>query len=117
MIIDKIEVGKRLKLFAINYGGVTKLAQALEISGPNLSGSYISGKSVPGGELIARLMELGCDIDWLLTGKGNPKTITTDNDLINDFTMQEHGNRDLLKKDIAGRLNEYLETIKKRDSR
>lgn len=92
MIIDKIELGKRLKHFSEEVGGVKKLAELLGISQPNLSGSYISGKSVPGGEMIAHLMELGCNIGWLFTGQGNVKTIAQGNSIINESPIQGNGN-------------------------
>lgn len=74
--VDRVALGKRLKSFADTVGGVGKLAELLGITQPNLSGSYISGKSVPGGELIARLMELGCDVQWLLTGSQSSITVS-----------------------------------------
>jgi hypothetical protein len=70
MELDKKEIGQRLKLFAKEkFGGVGDLAEALNLSQPNLSGTYINGRSIPGGELLAKLSSLGCDINWLLTGQ------------------------------------------------
>lgn len=68
MEIDKIEFGKRLKEFAKSHGGVGKLAKTLDMSIQALSGAYISGKNLPGAEILAKLNGLGCDINWLLTG-------------------------------------------------
>lgn len=77
MEIDKTEVGKRLREFAKSRGGVGKLAESLDMSIQALSGAYISGKNLPGAEVLARLIELGCDIQWLLTGSTQNLTITT----------------------------------------
>lgn len=77
MEIDKIEVGKRLREFAKDYGGVGKLAESLNMSIQALSGSYISGKNLPGAEVLARLIDLGCDINWLLTGSGQNVNVRT----------------------------------------
>ncbi|MGE5365641.1 MAG: helix-turn-helix domain-containing protein [Bacteroidota bacterium] len=70
MNIDKKSIGERLKKFGKeHYGSVSKFADALKMSQPSLSGNYLNGKSIPGGEMLAKLLALGCDIDWLLTGE------------------------------------------------
>lgn len=35
-------------------------------------GKYVRGESVPGGEVLAALQELGADVAYVLTGKRNP---------------------------------------------
>ncbi len=70
--MDKKAVGIRLKQFAKEkFGSVTELAEKLDMTQASLSGTYISGKSLPGAEIITKLILLGCDISWLLTGKEN----------------------------------------------
>lgn len=91
MEIDKIEVGKRLREFAKLHGGVGKLAELLDMSIQALSGSYISGKNLPGAEVLARLMELGCDINWLLTGQTD-KTINVKKGIYNKSPIKGTGN-------------------------
>jgi hypothetical protein len=115
MKLDRIAVGIRLKEFAKTKGGVGKLAKLLDMSINTLSGGYISGRNLSGAEVLAGLLELGCDTQWLLTGQSNPKMITIDNSLIDNVTIHEDGKRDLIKKEIAERLNECLEMIKKRE--
>lgn len=43
-------------------------ARALDIS-PALLSHYLSGRSKPGNKLQQKLRDLGCDIDWLMTGE------------------------------------------------
>jgi transcriptional regulator with XRE-family HTH domain len=59
--------GEKLKYFAnTKFGGVSKLAEALGMSQPNLS-RYINGPVEPGRAFFKKLKEVGCSIDWLLS--------------------------------------------------
>lgn len=61
--------GDRLKLFAIrNFGTVTALCEALNMTPQGLY-AYISNRSKPGSALQEKLRAVGCDIEWLMTGK------------------------------------------------
>jgi len=69
-MVSKEEISMRLKLWADSeFKRTTDLAQALEMSLGALSSSYLNGRSIPGGELLIKLANLGCDIEWLLTGR------------------------------------------------
>ncbi|MEP0860596.1 MAG: helix-turn-helix transcriptional regulator [Ignavibacterium sp.] len=57
---------KKLRLFAENFGGISKLADALGIAQPSLS-RYLSGEVKPGLDFIIKLKDLGCNINWLLS--------------------------------------------------
>ncbi|MFA3783132.1 helix-turn-helix domain-containing protein [Melioribacteraceae bacterium 4301-Me] len=62
-------IGERIRIFAKQkYGTLKKLAAAMKISPQQLQ-QYISGKREPGSKILARLLRLGCDINWLLGGK------------------------------------------------
>lgn len=66
---EKTLIAARLREFA--YSRTDKLsdfARLLDML-PQTLNSYLSGKITPGAELLVKLSELGCDIDWLLTGK------------------------------------------------
>ena len=66
----ELEIGERLKEFAKkNFGSVPKLAEKLGMSAHNLR-QYTRGDAVLGGLYLHKLAELGCDVNWLLTGKG-----------------------------------------------
>jgi len=63
-----IGMGDRIRIFAKRkYGTLKKLAEAMEISPQQLQ-QYISGNREPGSKILARLLRLGCDINWLLGG-------------------------------------------------
>jgi transcriptional regulator with XRE-family HTH domain len=62
-------VGERMRFFAKKkYGTLKKLADAMKISPQQLQ-QYISGKREPGTRILAKLLRLGCDVNWLLGGK------------------------------------------------
>ena len=64
----KIEIGLRLKEFAKNnFGGIAGLERILQ-KRPAYFQKYISGRSFNGGDTLAKLANLGCDINWLLNG-------------------------------------------------
>lgn len=67
---DKLQmhIGERIRIFAKRkYGTLKNLAEAMEISPQQLQ-QYISGKREPGSKILAKLLRLGCDINWLLGG-------------------------------------------------
>lgn len=65
----QIGIGERIRLFAKRkYGTLKKLAEAMQISPQQLQ-QYISGKREPGTRILAKLLKLGCDVNWLLGGK------------------------------------------------
>lgn len=69
MPLDKDAIGLRLRKFGLDhFGNLSELAAHLQMKPQSLN-SYIQGKSVPGGEILAKLSRLGCNIDWLLLGK------------------------------------------------
>ncbi len=64
----RIGIGGRIRLFAKRkYGTLKKLAEAMDIS-PQQLHQYISGKREPGSRILLKLLKLGCDINWLLSG-------------------------------------------------
>jgi len=69
MYNKKREIGERLKFFAKKkFGNQAKFARAM---GKDLTyfTPYYNGKSYLGGEILSKLVKLGCDINWLLTGE------------------------------------------------
>lgn len=68
------DVGNRLREFGKRYGTMTAFAEALGMSVPNLN-QYLLGRSIPGGPVLKRLIGLGCDITWLLTGAKHDDSI------------------------------------------
>ncbi len=65
---EKIFIAARLREFAYSKTDRLKeFARSLDMS-PQTLNSYLSGKISPGSELLIKLSDLGCDIDWLLTG-------------------------------------------------
>lgn len=64
----RIGIGGRIRIFAKRkYGTLKKLANAMDISPQQLQ-QYISGKREPGSRILIKLLKLGCDINWLLSG-------------------------------------------------
>lgn len=68
--MNRSEVAGRLKSFLVQrYGTVNAAGEALGTSGDSIRNTYLNGKSLPGAEFLAALIDAGCDIHWLLTGK------------------------------------------------
>ncbi len=42
----------------------------------SLRNSYFNGKSIPGGEIIYKLFDLGCNLKWLFTGEIEASELT-----------------------------------------
>lgn len=62
------EIGERIKSFALeNFGSLSEFCSKMEISLQTIY-PYINGKSLPGTKLLIKLQNLGCSIDWLLSG-------------------------------------------------
>jgi len=67
-MLTKEEVALNLRKFAKdNFKSIAELGRRLGIRPQNLQ-IYFEGRSYPGGQVLGKLSELGCDIDWLLTG-------------------------------------------------
>jgi transcriptional regulator with XRE-family HTH domain len=63
------EIGKRLKEFVNkSFKTQSEFTRAMGKS-PAFFTPYFNGNSVPGGEILKKLAEFGCDINWLLTGQ------------------------------------------------
>lgn len=72
---DKYQVGTRLKEFLYkNFPTMEEAAEALGTTVGSLRNSYFNGKSLPGAEILLRLIELGCDLQYLMYGKKSPKS-------------------------------------------
>jgi len=64
--------GEKLKLFAIEkFGSLTNLANILGMSIGHLS-QYVNGVNKPGMDFFAKLKDVGCDINWLLSEDDKP---------------------------------------------
>jgi transcriptional regulator with XRE-family HTH domain len=74
-MLNKKETGKRLKEFATH--NFTSLAEFGRQFGKDRTffTPYFNGTSAPGGEILFRLAELGCDITWLLTGAKHNESV------------------------------------------
>jgi hypothetical protein len=62
------EISKRLKKWGVEeFGSLVSFARALGISHQSLH-DYTSARTLPGNKMQSRLRELGCDVEWLMTG-------------------------------------------------
>ena len=68
--LNNTEIGLRLREFGESkFDKVKDFAEALEMAPSSLQASYLSGRNAPGAPMIAKLIKLGCDIEWLLLGE------------------------------------------------
>jgi transcriptional regulator with XRE-family HTH domain len=60
-------IGEKLRKFGIEkFGSVKTFAEALGMKPPTLQ-VYLRGISEPGANILRKLKNLGCDINWLLS--------------------------------------------------
>ncbi len=65
-------IGEKIRIFAEKKGfSLTLLAKSLDMKPQGLQ-VYLSGKSLPGSEILKKLQDLGCDINWLLSDDDKP---------------------------------------------
>ncbi|KAB2924581.1 MAG: helix-turn-helix transcriptional regulator [Bacteroidetes bacterium] len=70
MKLNKKEVAQNLRLFGYKkFGTMKRFAEALEMNPSTLYSGYLNGRSLPGPVLLVKLIDLGCNINWLLTGR------------------------------------------------
>ena len=63
------EIGRRLRQFAVDrFGTVAHLERELKLAKNALS-QYVTGRNTPGPLLQEKLRHVGCDIEWIATGK------------------------------------------------
>ena len=64
-----VKIGERLRIVGEQkYQTMAEFARALEITPIYLS-HYLSGRARPGNVMQEKLRSIGCDIEWLMTGK------------------------------------------------
>lgn len=82
-------IGDRLRLFAkVNFGSTSELARRMGVLPQSLT-AYLSNRTIPGNVTQNKLRELGCDVEWLMTGKLN--------ELSHTDTTGSHNAKDLVK--------------------
>jgi transcriptional regulator with XRE-family HTH domain len=86
--IVNFNLGERLRQFAKQYGGISKLAAALGISQPRLS-NYLSGTREISIEIMNKLSDLGCDTNWLMTGLDRDETNKKFSEMVSRISKQE----------------------------
>ena len=95
---SKQEISKRLRYYAhMRYGSLKELAANLGVTSSTLS-QYTPGKSIPGNTMQARLREIGCDIEWLMTGESEP-------DHKEEVSVSQEFKR--IRKEFSSLLREY----------
>ncbi len=63
------EISGRLRVFGeAHYTSMAAFARSIGISSQQLN-DYMSGKAGVGVKMLKRLRAVGCDIEWLLTGR------------------------------------------------
>lgn len=107
--MDKVLIGKKLREFLITkFGKLTIAAEKLEMLPQNLN-TYLNGKHIPGGKLLNRLNELGCDTKYLFNSNDYFKEET------NNSSIAEMLKKTGLKQNyVAEKFNiseEYLSKI------
>lgn len=76
IFMDKLLFGEKIRVFAKQkFGSLTALAANLEIDLPSLV-RYTKGGAKPGVEFFAKMLTLGCDLNWLLDEQVRLNTVS-----------------------------------------
>lgn len=82
-MLNSAQIGENLRIWAKNnFGKYQNLAAELNMSSSSLQ-TYLNGESIPGGKILAKLAQLGCDLNWLLNGT----TTNTVNETLEGYGM------------------------------
>jgi len=66
-----MSIGQRMRSFGeTKFGSINAFARAIGMLPSSLQ-KYLRDEREPGTRILVRLMEQGCDIIWLLSGKSN----------------------------------------------
>jgi transcriptional regulator with XRE-family HTH domain len=104
--------GDRLRKFAEKqFKSVSKMASEMGIAQPQMQ-RYISNENKPKTDFLEKLATLGCDINWLLTGKitepnGNYNNITAKRSILGQVDAKGDFSFDASE----GRINENEDTL------
>ncbi|MBM3300829.1 MAG: LexA family transcriptional regulator [Deltaproteobacteria bacterium] len=67
-----MSIGERLREFGLEkFSSIKEFAKAMKMSPPSLQ-QYLSDRREPGTPVLQKLIKLGCDVEWLMTGKSKP---------------------------------------------
>jgi hypothetical protein len=90
-----MKLGKKIRQFGEeNFSSNVEFAKALKIKREQLY-PYFQNRVIPGGEILRRLYDLGCDIHWLLADKKPAKANNNSNKRINELIAE---NKSLKRK-------------------
>lgn len=81
-----VNIGDRLRIFAKYIGTSKRLAEMLGMTPQSLN-FYLKGKREPGANILKRLLDLGLNINWLLTGEGEMLTYSESNHGVNSSEL------------------------------
>lgn len=85
-MLHSVEIGKNLRDFGEKkFPSLAAFSRALGMNNPQQLQAYLKGTILLGAEKIAKLVELGCDINWLLNGK------TINGDVETEFVKEPNG--------------------------
>lgn len=64
-------LGDRIRKFGVTtHGSIAAFAAAMEMPASNIH-KYLNEERHPGFQILTRLHDLGCDLNWLFSGRGD----------------------------------------------
>jgi transcriptional regulator with XRE-family HTH domain len=99
-----MSLGSKIKAFGLkNFTSLGEFARALDMSLPNLS-AYIHETRMPGSPFLAKMLALGCDLNWLFSDDKTNDATPVNNALTYERRIKQ------LESEI-NRLKEKLKSI------
>ncbi|MBW7887417.1 MAG: hypothetical protein H3C35_03525 [Bacteroidetes bacterium] len=94
---------------------MSNFSKALDMSSQNLN-KYLNGKQRPGALLQSKLRGLGCDIEWLMTGKTSGENEVSQSIPLMNIPVYAHVNAGEKKWVVSEEIVDYIAVPKSSDS-
>lgn len=118
-------IGDRIREFGQQFSNYSQLAKLLDMT-PGTLFRYSKDERKPGADILLRFYNLGCNINWLLSGEGTMLrdgvyTVTTQEEMIeevniinnNDIVVELRRQVSFLEEQIDKQRSEFLAEIRR----
>ncbi|MFA5803708.1 MAG: hypothetical protein WC879_03600 [Melioribacteraceae bacterium] len=111
-MLSPIEIGNNLRSFAKEKKySLAELGRLLGMKQQAFK-KYYEGERTPGGNILSKLSDLGCDLNWLLNGENSSIILKEPNETAMDYKIKTLEERITKLESKLFQLTEENETLK-----